>query len=490
VQYAADRGRYKVYLIDEVHMLSTHSFNALLKTLEEPPPHVKFLLATTDPQKLPVTVLSRCLQFNLKRLPVATIVARLEHILGAEKIAYDAAALRLVAVAADGSLRDALSLLDQLLAYGDGEARDSAARAMLGTVDRQQVVGLAQRLADHDAAGLLQYALGLEQYTPDYAQLLDELNSLFTQVALRQVVPDLTDESSDHPPELLADLAARIGREDLQLYYQIGVTGRRDLALAPDPREGFAMTLLRMLAFRPAAVIAAGGAVPAAPGAGGRAAAGRGAVRVATGGPGRARRPPAPRRAPPRQRPAGRSLPRPSRLPRLRRLLPVRQRPVPVPRPPGPRLTSHRRPRTGRRSSRVWSWAGSRASSRRTASSSRTSPASFGWRSTSAASRSARGRRRIASRRRCRATSAKPCASRSNSGQVPWRHRPASSCARPTSGWSPRAPALRPTPPCSRCRSASTACCCPIPSACRPRHPRRAGHRFEPRRAEHARQHG
>jgi DNA polymerase-3 subunit gamma/tau len=212
---------------------------------------VKFLLATTDPQKLPVTVLSRCLQFNLKRLPVATIIARLEHVLDAEKIPWEPAALRLLAVAADGSLRDALSLLDQLLAFGQGEARDADARAMLGTVDRQQVAGLAERLAAQDAPALLEYALGLEQFTPDYAQLLDELNSLFTQVALRQVVPDLPEESSDHPPELLATLAAQIAREDLQLYYQIGVIGRRDLSLAPDPREGFAMTLLRMLAFRP-----------------------------------------------------------------------------------------------------------------------------------------------------------------------------------------------------------------------------------------------
>ncbi|HEV7633408.1 MAG TPA: DNA polymerase III subunit gamma/tau [Steroidobacteraceae bacterium] len=251
VLYAPSRGRYKIYLIDEVHMLSTHSFNALLKTLEEPPPHVKFLLATTDPQKLPVTVLSRCLQFNLKRLSRALITARLAQVLEAEGVSAEAPALRLLAVAADGSLRDALSLLDQLLAYGNGKVLEADARSMLGTVDRQHVAQLARLLAAQDAAGLLELAHTLEQWVPDYAQLLDELNSLLAQVAVLQVVPGSLELADSDTPELLQQLAAQIQPEDLQLYYQIGLLGRRDLPLAPEPRLGFAMTLVRMLAFRP-----------------------------------------------------------------------------------------------------------------------------------------------------------------------------------------------------------------------------------------------
>src|SRR5580704_5233554 len=171
VQYAPTRGRYKVYLIDEVHMLSTHSFNALLKTLEEPPPHVKFLLATTDPQKLPLTVLSRCLQFNLKRLPVALLAERMRQILEAEGIAFEAAAVRLIAQAADGSVRDALSLLDQLIAFGAGSAREAEARAMLGTIARDHVVRLAEHLAAFDASALMSAARSLEEFAPDYAQV-------------------------------------------------------------------------------------------------------------------------------------------------------------------------------------------------------------------------------------------------------------------------------------------------------------------------------
>ena len=185
VQYAPTRSRYKIYLIDEVHMLSAHSFNALLKTLEEPPPHVKFLLATTDPQKLPMTVLSRCLQFNLKRLSVALIGARLTQILQAEQIAFEPAAVQLVAQAGDGSLRDALSLLDQLLAYGNGKALEDDARAMLGTVEREHVVRVAQLLATGDAAALLEYARTLDERSPDYAQLLEQLASLLEHVALK-----------------------------------------------------------------------------------------------------------------------------------------------------------------------------------------------------------------------------------------------------------------------------------------------------------------
>jgi DNA polymerase-3 subunit gamma/tau len=209
VQYAPTRGRYKVYLIDEVHMLSTHSFNALLKTLEEPPPHVKFLLATTDPQKLPVTVLSRCLQFNLKRLSVSLIASRIKTILEAEGIAFEPAAVQLVAEAADGSMRDGLSLLDQLLAFGGGKVAEAEARAMLATVDRRQVARLASLLAEGDPAALLDYARSLEEWAPDHGDVLDALATLLVRVALRQALP--TYEGDDlHPSELLADLASRI----------------------------------------------------------------------------------------------------------------------------------------------------------------------------------------------------------------------------------------------------------------------------------------
>jgi DNA polymerase-3 subunit gamma/tau len=250
VQYSPTRGRYKVYLIDEVHMLSTHSFNALLKTLEEPPPHVKFLLATTDPQKLPVTVLSRCLQFNLKRLPVALISEHLAKVLGNEKIEFDAPALRLVAQAADGSMRDALSLLDQLIAFGGGKVDEAGARGMLGTIDRDHVTRLARALASGDAAQLIDTARALEEFSPDYGQVLDDLSALLTRVALQQLVSGYEgDELFD--PALLKELAAAISAEDIQLYYQTAILGRRDLPFAPDPRTGFEMTLVRMLAFRP-----------------------------------------------------------------------------------------------------------------------------------------------------------------------------------------------------------------------------------------------
>src|ERR1700691_543994 len=261
VQYAPTRSRYKIYLIDEVHMLSGHSFNALLKTLEEPPPHVKFLLATTDPQKLPVTVLSRCLQFNLKRLSVALISARLAHILQAEQIVFEPAAVQLLAQAGDGSLRDALSLLDQLLAFGNGKALEADARAMLGTVERDHVLRVVEQLAAGDAARLLEYAGSLDELSPDYAQLLDQLASLLERVALKQLVPGFEGDEL-HPPELLSRLAAQIGAEDLQLYYQTAILGRRDLALAPDARTGFRMTLIRMLAFRPVGASAALGSTP------------------------------------------------------------------------------------------------------------------------------------------------------------------------------------------------------------------------------------
>jgi len=269
VQYAPTRGRYKVYLIDEVHMLSAHSFNALLKTLEEPPPHVKFLLATTDPQKLPVTVLSRCLQFNLKRLPVSLIADRMKTILTAEGIDFEAAAVRLVAEAADGSMRDALSLLDQLLAFAGGKVAEAEARAMLATVDRKQVVQLARLLGAADPGELLRFMQALDEWAPDYGDVLDALATLLVRVALKQTLPNYEGDEL-HPPEQLAELAALISPEDVQLHYQTAILGRRDLAWAPDPRTGFEMTLLRMAAFRlaggeggasrPAASSATGGA--------------------------------------------------------------------------------------------------------------------------------------------------------------------------------------------------------------------------------------
>jgi DNA polymerase-3 subunit gamma/tau len=251
VQYAPTRGRYKVYLIDEVHMLSNHSFNALLKTLEEPPPHVKFLLATTDPQKLPVTVLSRCLQFSLKRLSVALIVGRLKFIAAAEGLQHEAAALVLLARAADGSLRDALSLLDQLIAFGGGALSEANARAMLGTIDRGHVGRILDALARQDGPGLIAEVRRLDQDAPDYDRALIELAAFLQRIAIVQIVPEAAREDEEFDAAELARLALSLAAEDVQLYYQIALAGRRDLAMAPEPRAGFEMTLLRMLAFRP-----------------------------------------------------------------------------------------------------------------------------------------------------------------------------------------------------------------------------------------------
>jgi DNA polymerase-3 subunit gamma/tau len=249
VQYAPTRGRFKVYLIDEVHMLSAHSFNALLKTLEEPPPHVKFLFATTDPQKLPVTVLSRCLQFNLKRHTVAEIESRLAEICAAEKISADADGLKALARAADGSMRDALSLLDQGVAFGDGKVEGAAIRGMLGTIDREHVLRLLAALADQDGNALLAEVDSLDERSPDYGAVLDDLLAALQHVAVLQLVQGRLD---DDEVTALAPLAGRLTPEDVQLYFQITLAGRRDLAVCRDPRVGFEMTLLRMLAFRPA----------------------------------------------------------------------------------------------------------------------------------------------------------------------------------------------------------------------------------------------
>jgi DNA polymerase-3 subunit gamma/tau len=251
VQYAPTRGRYKVYLIDEVHMLSTHSFNALLKTLEEPPPHVKFLLATTDPQKLPVTVLSRCLQFSLKRLPAALIGERLKFIASAENLSFEPAAIALLSRAAEGSMRDALSLMDQLIAFGGGAISEANARSMLGTIDRGHVGRLVEALARGDGAALLAEVRELDRDAPDYDRALVDLATLLQRVAIVQIVPEAAPQDEEFDAALLTQLAQAITPEDAQLYYQITLAGRRDLNMAPEPRIGFEMTLLRMLAFRP-----------------------------------------------------------------------------------------------------------------------------------------------------------------------------------------------------------------------------------------------
>jgi len=250
VQYTPTSGRYKVYLIDEVHMLSTSSFNALLKTLEEPPPHVKFLLATTDPQKLPVTVLSRCLQFNLKRLPSALIIDRMTQICAAEKIKFDSGALARIARAASGSMRDALSLLDQAVAFGDGKLQEAEVAEMLGGLDQRHLNEIIQCLAAADAVALMEQTKALQELVPDYESILDDLAMTLQQIAVVQIAgADSLDEDADHA--VLGGFAEALSPDLVQLYYQIAVTGRRDLNLAPDPRVGFEMTLLRMLAFSP-----------------------------------------------------------------------------------------------------------------------------------------------------------------------------------------------------------------------------------------------
>jgi len=248
--YAPAKGRYKVYIIDEVHMLSRNAFNAMLKTLEEPPAHVKFVLATTDPQKVPVTVLSRCLQFNLKQIPAAQIRTQLEHILKAEGVSFDGQALALLARAAQGSLRDALSLLDQAIAHGAGKVEEAAVRDMLGAVDRGYLLGILRGLAAGDAKALIAEADRMASRSLSFDAALEELATLLHRLVLLQTLPETLPE--DEPErEGLLDLSARFAPEDLQLLYQIALLGRRDLGLAPDEYGGFTMTLLRMLSFVP-----------------------------------------------------------------------------------------------------------------------------------------------------------------------------------------------------------------------------------------------
>lgn len=250
VQYMPTRSRFKVYLIDEVHMLSNHSFNALLKTLEEPPEHVKFLLATTDPKKLPITVLSRCLQFNLKNLSPERIVNHLKQILATESIEYEENALWQLGRAADGSMRDALSLTDQAISYGNNSVRDADVKQMLGSIDQKEVFGILNALFAKNAAELLATIQHLSEFSPDYGALMGDILSILHRVAVAQEVPTSVDNSHGDEAVIRA-LAESVHCEDLQLFYQIGLMGQRDLAFAPDARTGFEMSMLRMLTFTP-----------------------------------------------------------------------------------------------------------------------------------------------------------------------------------------------------------------------------------------------
>ena len=248
--YAPTAGRYKVYIIDEVHMLSRSAFNAMLKTLEEPPQHVKFILATTDPQKVPVTVLSRCLQFGLKRIPEPHIASRLRHVLDAESVRYEPAALGMLARAAQGSMRDALSLLDQAIAHGGGSVAQDSVRAMLGVVGRDHLFAILRALAARDGAALVAEAARMAEHSLSFDGALQDIATLVHRLSLAQAVPE-TIGDDDPDRGMLTELARLFAAEDLQLYYQIAIQGRSDLGLAPDEHAGFTMTLLRMLAFAP-----------------------------------------------------------------------------------------------------------------------------------------------------------------------------------------------------------------------------------------------
>lgn len=249
VQYRPTSGRYKVYLIDEVHMLSTHSFNALLKTLEEPPPHVIFLLATTDPQKLPATILSRCLQFNLKNMSPEKVVEHLGHVLAEEKVEFEPEALWLLGRAADGSMRDALSLTDQAIAHGNGSLSEALVREMLGSIDRSWIYRILDSLIARDAAALLEQVAAMAEHAPDYCSALDELLLVLHSVAIQQAAPGVLDKNSMDLERLVA-IASAISAEDVQLFYQMALLAKRDLLLAADGRSGFEMALLRMLSFQ------------------------------------------------------------------------------------------------------------------------------------------------------------------------------------------------------------------------------------------------
>lgn len=246
VPYAPSQGRYKIYLIDEVHMLSNHSFNALLKTLEEPPVHVKFLLATTDPKRLPITILSRCLQFHLKRIPTLQIANYLQHICEMEKINHDALALQKLAQAADGSMRDALSLLDQAIAYGLGSVDKQNVEAMLGSMPYEDLIPLLTALANKNGKQLFESIYKLAEGGPDFQVVLEELIHILHKIAIAQITTEAI-QLEEH----LVPFIKRFSATEIQLYYQIALLGRRDLALSPTPELGFEMTMLRMLAFKP-----------------------------------------------------------------------------------------------------------------------------------------------------------------------------------------------------------------------------------------------
>jgi len=250
VQYAPTRGRFKIYLIDEVHMLSKHSFNALLKTLEEPPPHIKFLLATTDPQKLPVTVLSRCLQFNLKRMSKQQIESHLRYLLDEEAIENDSAAPGLLASAADGSMRDALSLLDQAIAYGAGSVKQETVETMLGSISRDYLINLFHALLRQDAAAIIAESRSIISRNPDYQRVCAEMISLLQQMAIYKIDASIEPED-DILGEHIVELTAALSSEEIQLYYQILLQGRHDLNVSPDEAAGFEMLMLRLLAFSP-----------------------------------------------------------------------------------------------------------------------------------------------------------------------------------------------------------------------------------------------
>lgn len=250
VQYRPTRGRFKIYLIDEVHMLSGHSFNALLKTLEEPPEHVKFILATTDPQKLPVTVLSRCLQFHLWRLSIAKISGYLENVLQEEKATFELEALEEIARAADGSMRDALSLLDQALAYGNGRVDETAVRSMLGLSEIERLIALLKAVIDRDCKAMFSEILRLAEGSVDFSGILTEFLTLLHQVAIAKAAKEALDESLRGRTAILT-LAESVSSQDIQLFYQIGLHAQRDLPYAPSPKMGFEMALLRMIAFQP-----------------------------------------------------------------------------------------------------------------------------------------------------------------------------------------------------------------------------------------------
>ena len=254
VPYPPSQGRYKIYLIDEVHMLSNHSFNALLKTLEEPPAHVIFILATTDPKRLPITILSRCLQFHLKRIPVELIAKRLQFICAQEQVQHELPALQQLAHAADGSLRDALSLLDQAIAFGLGKVTTADVYAMLGSLAQDDLLPLLTAIVQEDKSSVYQLMNALAERAPDFQQVLEEMISLLHRISLLQILPESVPSEMD---ARIHELAKTTQPQQLQLWYQIALLGRRDLALSPAPRLGFEMTLLRMLAFTTQAAVLA-----------------------------------------------------------------------------------------------------------------------------------------------------------------------------------------------------------------------------------------